>query len=55
VALIDACEMVVEPLIQLGTTNDCGFSPFGDDLSRGRVFDEGAHSVYASFTTKLFE
>jgi len=21
------------PLIQLGTTDDCGFSPFGDDLS----------------------
>src|SRR5258708_28137729 len=24
------------PLIQLGTTDDCGFSPFGDDLSTGR-------------------
>jgi len=24
------------PLIQLGTTDDCGFSPFGDDLSTAR-------------------
>jgi 5-methyltetrahydropteroyltriglutamate--homocysteine methyltransferase len=24
------------PLIQLGTTDDCGFSPFGDDRSTAR-------------------
>ena len=24
------------PLVQLGTTDDCGFSPFGDDLSTAR-------------------
>ena len=24
------------PMIQLGTTDDCGFSPFGDDLSTAR-------------------
>jgi 5-methyltetrahydropteroyltriglutamate--homocysteine methyltransferase len=24
------------PLIQLGTTDDCGFSPFSDDLSTAR-------------------
>jgi len=24
------------PLAQLGTTDDCGFSPFGDDVSTAR-------------------
>jgi 5-methyltetrahydropteroyltriglutamate--homocysteine methyltransferase len=37
----EVCERVLEaaeqiPLAQLGTTDDCGFSPFGDDTSTSR-------------------
>src|ERR1700676_3354059 len=32
--VLEASEFI--PLIQLGTTDDCGFSPFGDDLSTAR-------------------
>jgi 5-methyltetrahydropteroyltriglutamate--homocysteine methyltransferase len=32
--VLEAAEYV--PLTQLGTTDDCGFSPFGDDTSTGR-------------------
>src|SRR5260221_7798508 len=32
--LLEASDFI--PLIQLGTTDDCGFSPFGDDLSTAR-------------------
>jgi len=33
--VLEAADFV--PLVQLGTTDDCGFSPFGDDLSTARV------------------
>jgi 5-methyltetrahydropteroyltriglutamate--homocysteine methyltransferase len=32
--LLEASDFI--PLNQLGTTDDCGFSPFGDDLSTAR-------------------
>jgi 5-methyltetrahydropteroyltriglutamate--homocysteine methyltransferase len=37
----EVCERVLEaaeyiPVTQLGTTDDCGFSPFSDDTSRTR-------------------
>jgi methionine synthase II (cobalamin-independent) len=32
--VLEAAEFI--PLAQLGTTDDCGFSPFGDDTSTGR-------------------
>ena len=32
--MLEASDFI--PLIQLGTTDDCGFSPFGDDLSTAR-------------------
>ncbi len=32
--VLEAAEYI--PLSQLGTTDDCGFSPFGDDTSTGR-------------------
>ena len=37
----EVCERVLEaakyiPIEQLGTTDDCGFSPFDDDLSTSR-------------------
>jgi 5-methyltetrahydropteroyltriglutamate--homocysteine methyltransferase len=37
----EVCERVLEaaeyiPVAQLGTTDDCGFSPFSDDTSRTR-------------------
>ena len=32
--IIEAAEII--PLQQLGTTDDCGFSPFADDLSTSR-------------------
>jgi 5-methyltetrahydropteroyltriglutamate--homocysteine methyltransferase len=32
--VLEAAEHI--PLSQLGTTDDCGFSPFGDDTSTGR-------------------
>ena len=37
----EVCERVLEaaeyiPVEQLGTTDDCGFSPFSDDTSRTR-------------------
>ncbi|MBV8199550.1 MAG: 5-methyltetrahydropteroyltriglutamate--homocysteine methyltransferase [Acidobacteria bacterium] len=32
--VMEAAEVI--PLAQLGTTDDCGFSPFGDDLSTSR-------------------
>ena len=37
----EVCDRVLEaaeyvPIYQLGTTDDCGFSPFGDDLSTAR-------------------
>jgi 5-methyltetrahydropteroyltriglutamate--homocysteine methyltransferase len=31
---LEATEFI--PLSQLGTTDDCGFAPFGDDTSRSR-------------------
>ena len=38
--IIEASEHI--PLNQLGTTDDCGFSPFGDDTSTARktAFDK---------------
>src|SRR5260221_6325052 len=32
--VLEAADFI--PLVQLGTTDDCGFSPFGDDLSTAR-------------------
>src|SRR5207244_4739296 len=37
----EVCERVLEaaehiPVAQLGTTDDCGFAPFGDDVSTAR-------------------
>lgn len=37
----EICELILEaaryiPVAQLGTTDDCGFSPFGDDTSTAR-------------------
>jgi 5-methyltetrahydropteroyltriglutamate--homocysteine methyltransferase len=32
--VLEAAEYI--PLDQLGTTDDCGFAPFGDDTSRSR-------------------
>jgi hypothetical protein len=32
--VLEAAEYI--PLAQLGTTDDCGFSPFGDDTSTAR-------------------
>jgi methionine synthase II (cobalamin-independent) len=32
--VLEAAEFI--PLPQLGTTDDCGFAPFGDDASTGR-------------------
>jgi 5-methyltetrahydropteroyltriglutamate--homocysteine methyltransferase len=32
--VLEAAELI--PIAQLGTTDDCGFSPFADDLSTGR-------------------
>jgi 5-methyltetrahydropteroyltriglutamate--homocysteine methyltransferase len=32
--VLEASEFI--PPAQLGTTDDCGFSPFGDDLSTAR-------------------
>ena len=32
--LLEAAEHI--PLARLGTTDDCGFSPFGDDTSTAR-------------------
>jgi 5-methyltetrahydropteroyltriglutamate--homocysteine methyltransferase len=32
--VLEAAEYI--PLSQLGTTDDCGFSPFGDDTSTSR-------------------
>ena len=32
--VLEAAEFI--PLDQLGTTDDCGFSPFGDDTSTAR-------------------
>jgi 5-methyltetrahydropteroyltriglutamate--homocysteine methyltransferase len=32
--VLEAAEFI--PLSQLGTTDDCGFAPFGDDASTGR-------------------
>ncbi len=33
--MLEAAERI--PLDQLGTTDDCGFAPFGDDLDRART------------------
>jgi 5-methyltetrahydropteroyltriglutamate--homocysteine methyltransferase len=32
--ILDAVKVI--PIEQLGTTDDCGFSPFGDDISTAR-------------------
>ena len=32
--MLEAAEFI--PLARLGTTDDCGFSPFGDDVSTAR-------------------
>jgi 5-methyltetrahydropteroyltriglutamate--homocysteine methyltransferase len=32
--VLEAADFI--PLVQLATTDDCGFSPFGDDLSTAR-------------------
>ena len=38
--VLEAAEYI--PLERLGTTDDCGFAPFGDDMSRSRdtAFDK---------------